>query len=145
MIGTFKTSGDLDKALMEWAKPVQRAVKLQVLREAGEPIRSRMAALAPRSDEAPHIYQNVVMSPARSVDGVRLREDEAALAIGPDGRVAAHGILQEFGTAHHGPQPFARPAWDSESPRALRILGDVLWNAVKKRNGTARSTSGRGL
>lgn len=146
MIGNMAIDDDLSRNLQKLGTPLQKRILIDALKEAGEPMRARMAANAPRSDKAPHIYQNVVMSSVRSLEGVKMHEDEAAIAIGPDSRLAAHGVLQEFGTVHHAPQAFARPAWDAEHQGALSRLGGLLWTAVRAQmGGSSRSTSGRGI
>ena len=35
-------------------------------------------------------------------------------------------IQQEFGNQNHGPQPYARPAWDQEKMPTLERVGDRL-------------------
>lgn len=143
MIGQFKMEGDLAKALNAIADPLKKkAVLYEGLEMAAQPMKARMVSLAPKSDEAPHIYQNITTSRARTVDGVRLHEDEAALAVGPSTRVP-HAFLQEFGTTFHGQQPFVRPAFDSEHRTSLGILGGFLWDLIRRRTG--RSVAGRGL
>ena len=44
----------------------------------------------------------------------------------------AHAHMQEWGTVHHGPQPFARPAWDAEKMRALETVKKELANEIMK-------------
>ena len=66
------------------------------------------------------------------VDGatvtVRLTEVEAYA--GPGRQPQAH--LQEFGTSHHGPQPFARPAWDRGKHDLPTGLAADFWDEIKK-------------
>jgi HK97 gp10 family phage protein len=55
----------------------------------------------------------------------------ATVQVGPTKR-AGQGVLQEFGTAHHRPQPFMRPAWGSEGRLAPEIMRDVLREGIDK-------------
>src|SRR5690606_2344940 len=43
-----------------------------------------------------------------------------------------HAHLQEFGTAHHGPQPFARPAWDAAKGGAIDTVKSEMWSEIEK-------------
>ena len=42
-----------------------------------------------------------------------------------DGYAARYGRLQEFGTVHHAPQPFLRPAFDKHREKWIRAMGQV--------------------
>lgn len=55
----------------------------------------------------------------------------AVCHVGPTKR-AGQGILQEFGTAHHPPQPFMRPAWDSKGTVAAEAIRDTLAEGIEK-------------
>lgn len=39
-----------------------------------------------------------------------------------DGYAARYGRLQEFGTVHHAPQPFLRPAFDTNRMQAVQAM-----------------------
>ena len=41
-------------------------------------------------------------------------------------------VMQEFGTEHHGPQPFLRPAWDGGKMRMLSGIKRDLWAEIKR-------------
>jgi hypothetical protein len=69
------------------------------------------------------------------------RDDRAAVEVfvGPAGIEGKKGIVsnpsahtQEFGTAHHGPQPFMRPAWDSDHKALLQRLGEIMAKEIEK-------------
>ncbi len=51
----------------------------------------------------------------------RPKQGKLRLLVGPSKR-ASHGILQEFGTRHHAPQPFARHAWETGKGPANREI-----------------------
>jgi len=89
-----------------------------------------MASGAPRSDEAPHVADNIVISTART-------EDQAAVAIGP-ARGFAYAVPLEVGTVDTPAQPFARPAYDGNIERAQGIVGAAIWRELAGR-GIGRS------
>jgi HK97 gp10 family phage protein len=64
------------------------------------------------------------------------KSDKASVEVFAGAGVIPHAHLQEFGTVNHGPQPFARPAWDSNKGRALETirndLGDEIAKAAKR-------------
>lgn len=125
---TFRFEGgkELAAALGKLPERVSRRIATEVLMDVAEPMRSKMESAAPRGDEAPHLADNIIVSAVRAK-----RDDFGSLsgpsvAIGPMKGIE-HGHLQEFGTVHHGPQPFARPAFDSEAQRTLAEINRRLW------------------
>lgn len=113
-----------------------RTIVLGALREAGEPMRARMAQLAPREPGKPDLADNINISVANRLGDVgggrweARHDEEHAVAVGPT-KDFFYGLFQEYGTVHHAPQPFMRPAFDSEAPRALQILTDELWKPLR--------------
>lgn len=55
----------------------------------------------------------------------------ASCKVGPT-KAVGQGILQEFGTAHHKPQPFMRPAWDTKKEAAAQEVQSALEEEIKK-------------
>lgn len=51
--------------------------------------------------------------------------------VGPT-KAAGQGILQEFGTKRHKPQPFMRPTWDEYGPQCTTIMSDALKEEIDK-------------
>ena len=43
----------------------------------------------------------------------------------------AQATQQEFGNENHGPQPFARPAWDANKSAMLDGITDDLWQEIQ--------------
>lgn len=54
----------------------------------------------------------------------------AHIVMGPDRRPYAH--MLEFGTAHMGPAPYMRPAWDSKGANAIDEIAKELGSEIKK-------------
>lgn len=128
----FEGGDELAKALANLPLRVGKRFLREALEQGGEPIRRSMEAKAPRGDPAaPNLADSMVISTART-------GDMAAVAIGPS-RNVTYGIHQEFGTTRHGAQPFARPAFDSDAPRALPIIAQAAWTELASR-GISRST-----
>jgi HK97 gp10 family phage protein len=121
---TFEGGPALAKALASLSQGVSRRIQREVLREAAEPMRREMAVLAPHEPGAPDLRESMTISPAKGED-----EQEVAVAVGPS-RKAFYGSFQEFGTAHHGAQPFARPAFDSKVSTSLDLIGKGLWREL---------------
>jgi HK97 gp10 family phage protein len=65
------------------------------------------------------------------------RLTQTAVAVGPT-KDYFYGYFQEFGTAHHGAQPWARPGFDEGKDEALAIIGREAWAAIAAK---ARSVS----
>lgn len=133
----FQGGPELEKAISALVQEMRPQVRLEALRQAGEPMRQRMDDLAPAhpsgEDPAPHIKGSIVMSPVRKVDGVALHDDESAIAIGPS-KDAYHAWFIEHGWVHHSAaRPFVRPAYDSEADGAMKTIGNELWNAISRR------------
>lgn len=139
---TMKIEGgaELAQAIDALPERVSRPIVREILRDVAEPMRARMGQLAPRRAPEPDLADNMVISTiggGRNAVFARGGEQEVAVAIGP-ARGFAHGLLQEYGTAHHGAQPFARPAFDEEAPKIPAELARRLWVALAGR-GIGRS------
>lgn len=124
-----------------------RTIVIDALKEAAEPMRARMAQLAPREPGAPDLADNIGISVANRLGDVgggrweARHDEEHAVAVGPT-KDFFYGLFQEYGTVHHRAQPFMRPAFDSESGKALTILTQELWKPLRDK---AASTGGRNL
>lgn len=144
----FTGGKELAATLRALPDAVERKMILEALEEAAEPMRARAAQLAPRAPGAPDLADNIGISVANRLGDVgggrwQARHDEEhAVAVGPT-KNFFYGIFQEYGTSRHRAQPFLRPAFDSEAPRALTSFAAALWKAIKGSRGV--STSGRGL
>lgn len=136
MIGKVSVAGqqDLMRALNALSEKVKKQHLEKALMEAAEPVRDKIADLAPHGDVAPHIKANIGISKVSKVEGVRVHEDAAAVAVGPT-KGYFYGWFLEFGTEKMPPQPFMRPAWEATHRSALSRVGGFIWNRLK---GSAR-------
>lgn len=66
----------------------------------------------------------------------------ASCKVGPT-KAVGQGILQEFGTAHHRPQPFMRPAWDTKKEAAAKEVQSALEDEIKKAVDRAKRKAAR--
>lgn len=107
-------------------------------RRAAEPIRLRASQLAPRAPGAPDLADNIGISSIAT-----RRQDEVSYAIGPT-KAFFYGFYQEYGTIHHGAQPFMRPAFQSAAPQALGLLGQMLWQEIRALAGQGVNLGGVG-
>lgn len=149
---------ELDRALGDLPKATARSVLHRILRKAGAPVAAAAARLAPDdpATSAPDLHTSIAVStklknPAgkseyaavmrsggtRAEAGAAMRaartgsKSFAEVYVGP-GKGGAHGVLQEFGTAHHDAQPFMRPAWDGHKDEALDIIATDLGGEIMK-------------
>lgn len=127
---------ELAKQLQALPAAVSDPIVGTALGHAGEPIRSRAAARAPRgAGSGPHLADHIVISAAaKDESGVMMVE------IGPEHQPNDffYGYFQEFGTVFHGAHPFMRPAYDEGISEAVQILGSELWQAITRRVGGLR-------
>lgn len=129
---------ELDRALGELPKSTAKAVLRRTLIKAGTPLAEEMRNLAPDDPSTSGTLKESIavgskLSKRQAKLHRRLAKDDKAFAevfvgAGP----VSHAHLQEFGTVHHGPQPFARPAWDGGQRQVLETIKTETWNEITK-------------
>lgn len=168
---------ELDAALAEIGKAAARRTLVRVLKRAGQPIADRASELAPDDPAtgSPDLHTGISVSAklknpvgarefaavmkaggtkGEAVAALRGARREAAgegsfavMHVGPDYK-QFHSTLQEFGTAHHPPQPFMRPAFDEKKNEALDIikrdLGDEIMKTAKRQAARAAKLAAKG-
>jgi HK97 gp10 family phage protein len=131
---------ELDAALGEFSKATARGILRRVGIKALEPVAERMRQMAPDdpdtggNDLRSSIMVGTKLS-ARQAKGKRGEKKAGETSFvevyaGPGPLPHAH--LQEFGTAHHGPQPYARPAWDEGKDGVLKSVATDLGAEIDK-------------
>lgn len=131
----FEGGAELARTLESLPAALSYRVLIEGLKEAAEPMRQRMAELAPREPGAPDLAENMGISVADrigSTEGGRWQareKEQAVVAVGPT-KNFFYGLFQEYGTSRHGAQPFMRPAFDTTAPIALGIMGRVFWTIL---------------
>jgi HK97 gp10 family phage protein len=133
MKATFRFEGgrELAAEFNRLSKRLSKQVLTEALKEGAEPMRKRMEMNAPVGPDAPHLRDAMVISTSRGQDA-----QEAAVAVGAT-RGAFYGSFQEFGTAHHAPQPWARPAFDQTHQESLAIFAKAAWRSLAARGNKA--------
>ena len=114
----------------------RRASARRALRKAAQPMADLAQSMAPRGDTqtlAPSITVGTKLSKRQQgLHRKMFRNDRAAVEmfVGAGPLSSAH--TQEFGTIHHAPQSFMRPAWDQEQGPILDRLKAELWADISK-------------
>jgi len=138
-VETVKGLRDLDRALGELPKSTAKSVLRRTLLKAGEPLADEMRNLAPDdpgtsgSDLKSSIAVGTKLSSRQAKLHRRQFKDDKAFAeafVGPGPDPAAWN--QEFGNVNHGPQSFARPAWDGKQREVLEIIKTETWKEIEK-------------
>lgn len=150
---TLKIEGlkDLEVALLDLSRSTSGNILKRAVGVAGAAIAERAAELAPKDRPLLALEIKVakpkITNAGKAAFAQAMREtgDRAIAAaaaraanreaggkgrsavthVGPTKR-AGHGMLQEFGTAHHKAQPFMRPSWDELGAKAADIIRDEI-------------------
>lgn len=116
---------ELQGALSRIPEAVSGENLREVVKEAAEIPRAAMARNAPRSDEAPHLADNIV------IEEVAAGRDKAEVAIGPT-QEYFYGEILERGNAEIEAQPWARPAWEETKGETLESLKEELGERIDR-------------
>lgn len=144
---------ELQDALNELPRATSRNVQIRALMRQAEPIAAAARAFAPV--RLGHLRRSIVATTQRPAGHKTPAARAFASTIGAGGtpeqaRAAAKAAgaapvevfvgpgrnpqssLQEFGTSHHPPQPYMRPAWDMHKRLAVDGIGKDLWDEIQK-------------
>ncbi|MBQ2263263.1 MAG: HK97 gp10 family phage protein [Loktanella sp.] len=149
----IRTTGfkELNDALDELTKGVGKGVLRRSLLKAAQPMAELAKGMAPDDpatggfDLKTSITAGTKLSRAQTKAHRKMfRDDRAAVEVfvGPGPLPQAH--LQEFGTVHHAPQPYLRPAFDADAGPLIDRLGAEMSKEVKKAVGRARRKALKG-
>jgi HK97 gp10 family phage protein len=137
----------LEQVATRASKPMLRNALRAV---AAVPIQERAAQGAARAPGAPDIATHIAISTAAT----RGSASAAALWVGPSTEARSdqasrsfdvQGLYLEYGTNDTAAQPFMRPAFDSEAPRAIGRFAGEVWSALIRGGfAGARGISGGG-
>lgn len=143
---------ELDAMLGELPKATARGVLRRVGIKALQPMAEAARSLAPDDPNTPDpdlessITVGTKLNKTQASQN-RKREDKsfAEVFMGTNDRA---GVLQEFGTVHHGPQPFMRPAFSQHAEGTIKIvaaeLGDEITKTVARRAKRAAAKAAKG-
>jgi HK97 gp10 family phage protein len=151
MTVTVKLDGfeGLERNLAQLEKlATRRSVARRALKKAAQPMADLAQNLAPRGDTntlAPSVMVGTKLSKRQAAQHRKMfRNDRAAVEmfVGAGPLSSAH--TQEFGTVHHAPQPFMRPAWDQDHKALLQRLGQLMAAEIDKAVTRAARRAARG-
>lgn len=153
-MATFKLEGfkELDKALGELPKRTGKNVLRRVLKKAAEPILDAMTANAPRdtgvlvskiaesgtlsaNERKGHVAEFLgIGDGGQKIFGKQAARNYVEIHVGSSGKKQNSPVPMwiEFGTSELPPQPFMRPAWESNKDRALNIIKIELAGEIEK-------------
>lgn len=116
---------------MGYDEPAKK-VLIPAVRSAVEPVLARARALAPydESNTSDHHMRDTLKIAARKpnkkdMQSSYIHDTDAAIAT-VTVRTDKRAISQEFGNARVSPQPFLRPALESQSEQVINRLGTFL-------------------
>lgn len=129
---------ELEQALLGLDDQVKKKnVARAALRDAAKPMAAKMAILAPDDPKtgAPDLSTSIKISKRQRSGTQKKDTPESAgwvnMYVGPTGKGYPQAIMQEFGTVHHGAQPYMRPAWDSAKPTIVDDIAKILAKKIK--------------
>lgn len=165
---TFETTGfkELDRELERLSKAAGKGVLRRSLKKAAEPLVELVRSRVPvhKGTLAASIAVSTKLAKRQAGQHRKMfRNDKASVEmfVGPSydlGAGGRHGHLVEFGTAPHmnggvfagtmhpgtAPQPFMRPAWDSDQVAMIDRLGNDLWAEIEKTIARAERKAAKG-
>ena len=128
---------EVDAALGQLGKATGRNVMRRVAVARLEPMAERARSLVPVEDS--DLKDSIAVSTKLAGYAKRLNrrsKSEAEAHMGPAGtggkKAPPQGSLQEFGTRHHPPQPYMRPAWDQGKDALLDGIAEDFWDEINK-------------
>jgi HK97 gp10 family phage protein len=124
---------ELEKALAGLPKATGKSVLRRVLKKRAQPVADAMQAGAPSEDGQLKASIAVSTKLSKRQKGLHKKFGGKAaveMFVGAGPVPQAHN--QEFGNVNHGPQPFARPAWDAGQGAVLEGLKGDIWAEIKK-------------
>lgn len=152
MTVTVKVEGlkELEAQLDRLSKSTGKAALRRSLKKSAQPLADLMIDLAPRGATATDdLADSIAVSTKLSKRQAKLhrrmfRDDRASVEmfVGPGPDPAAWN--QEFGNINHGPQSFARPAWDRDKENLLKRLKGQLWVEIEKSIARAEQKAAKG-
>lgn len=138
---------ECQEALAELPKATSRNVLKRALLKSGQPMAEMAEQKAPKLTG--HLQKSIAVSSTlskkeqknhRSMIGSLLQMTVAGWRSAPKKAVyvfvgagpIVQASKQEFGTAHHGPQPYMRPAFDSQRMKVVETIKDLIWAEIDK-------------
>lgn len=124
---------ELEQQLLRLKTGTAKGAVRRVLKKSAEPMADLMRDFAPddpttaNEDLVSSITVTSALSPRQKSAHSRMFRDERAaveMFIGPG--PLPHATFQEFGTRHHQPQPYVRPAFDADVHAMLNRISNEM-------------------
>lgn len=153
MSATVSLTGfaELEQSLDNISRAAGKSALRRALMRAAEPTAEIARGMAPVDKGT--LRDSIVVGAKLNKRQARLhrrmfRDDRSSveLFIGPSyllGAGGRHGHLLEFGTYKTTPQPFMRPAWDSDKMAMLARLKEELWTQIQASTARAARSAAR--
>jgi HK97 gp10 family phage protein len=125
----------------ELPKATHPNVVKRSLLEAAEPMRREAETLAPHLTGT--LQSRIFASPKLTERQRKTHEKKSKVEVFVGAGPLVQAITQEFGTVNFPPQPFLRPAWDSNKRGALDILRDKFKEQIDKSIARAQRKAAR--
>lgn len=128
----------LNSSLMELKSSTARGVVRRTLLKAMEPMAEEARRLAPDDPTTgePDLHRSIAVSTrqktGRQIKFAKATPTEVNVYMGPTKEGYPQAIMQEFGTVHHPPQPYMRPAWDGGKDQLLEDVSTGLGEEIAK-------------
>lgn len=119
---------ELRDNLYRLPRAVREDIVYDILEKHAEPIAKTAADLAPV--RTGRLRDEIQVS--RKAADYKQDAGVFAVHIGALKSTSVRGFMQEFGTIHHQPQPFMRPAWDGAIRGLAQGIADDMWTAIRK-------------
>lgn len=142
---------ELEEALEEFSKASARNILKRAAMEAIQPLADEMANLAPeRATGGGKLKDAITVSDKLGKRQKRLQrrqtKDFVEVYAGVEdvgGKHVASSVQQEFGNENHGPQPYARPAFDKEAQPTVDRLLITIKDEIDKATARAQRRAAR--
>jgi HK97 gp10 family phage protein len=121
---TLTGFAELEAKLKTAGPRAARRVGAKALRESAKPIMEKARGLAP--------VRTGKLEDSITYVATRTRPEQQLMGkIGFRTPASRYAHFVEYGTKHSAPQPFMRPAIDSQAENAIAIMGRVIWDGVE--------------
>lgn len=125
---------ELKAALEELPKATSTNVLKRALTEAGQPVASSAASMAPDDPETGgyDLKKSITVGSRLSRRQKKQHRKGSKVEVFVGAGPLSQATQQEFGNALHGPQAFLRPAWDAGKMAVLEAIKKSLWENIDK-------------
>ena len=138
-------SKEVEDALKQLPKSISKSVARRVLKKAAKPVLEGAKQKAPVGPTG-NLKESLIISTKVTPSQKKFLESGKGVVVhvGASHPKGAHAHFLEFGTRKMPPQPFLRPAWDSNKDKSLKIIGEEMGPFIEKAAATLRKKAEKG-